>query len=280
MAYFFELRKGMNTFSNSHLTNKQERMLQKFARFGLASKGLVYCLMGVLTVLAALGLSREKGDKAEAFKVVYEQPFGKFLLLAIALGLCGYVVLRVFQSFFDTERKGNTAKGIATRLGYAFSAVLYLSLIVYAINLASGNGSSGDRRQFFVSKVMEWPMGEWIIGIAALIIIGAGINQMYKGISKSFMKKVRLYHTEYAESFKKAGIIGYVSRGLVFSIVGYFLLRAAIDSNPNEANGTGAAFDFLQNNFGNLLMGIVALGLVAYGIFMFVRAKHENLNFS
>jgi hypothetical protein len=270
----------MNSFSNIQIDGKKERWLQKFARFGLVSKGIVYCLMGLLTVLAALGFSREKGDKSEAFKFVYDQPFGKFLLLAIAAGLCGYVVLRVFQAFLDIEGKGKDAKGIATRLGYASSAVLYFSLVIYAIKLASGNSGGGDKRQFFVAKIMQWPLGEWILGIAALIIIGAGLNQIYKGLSKRFMKKVKLYRSEHAKAFQRAGVIGYVSRGLVFSIVGYFLLRAAMNSNPREANGTGAAFDFLQNNFGNVLMGVVALGLVAYGVFMFVRAKHESINFS
>ena len=94
------------------------------------------------------------------------------------------------------------------------------------------------------------------------------------------MKLVKLYRSGFHDSFEKAGMIGYVARGIVFSIVGYFLLRAAIDSNPREADGTREAFDFLQQNFGNLLMGVVAAGLVAYGIFMFVRARHENIRFS
>lgn len=270
----------MNTFFNTHFDTGQEQWLQRFARFGLASKGVVYCLMGLLTVLAALGLSAEKGNKTEAFKVVYDQPFGKVLLIAIAIGLCGYVTLRVFQAFLDIDGKGKDAKGLATRFGYATSAILYLSLIVYAIKLASGNPGSRDTKEFFVSKIMSYPMGEWAIAIAGLIIIGAGINQIYKGISRKFMKRVKLYHSDYYNTFQKAGIIGYVSRGLVFSIVGYFLFRAALDSNPGEAEGTEAAFDFLQQNFGNVLMGIVALGLVAYGIFMFVKARHESIHFS
>ncbi len=269
----------MNTFLNTQPVNK-ERWLQRFARFGFVSKGIVYCLMGILTVLAALGLSAEKGNKTEAFEVVYEQPFGKFLLITIAIGLCGYVLLRVFQAFFDIDGKGKDAKGLATRLGYAISAILYLSLVVYAIKLASGNPGSGDQKQFFISKIMHYPMGEWLIGIAGLIIIGSGINQIYKGISKKFMKRVKLYRSEYHDTFQKAGIVGYISRGLVFAIIGYFLVRAALDSNPREAEGTDAAFEFLQQNFGNVLMGVVALGLVAYGIFMFVRARYESFRFS
>ncbi|HEY0655037.1 MAG TPA: DUF1206 domain-containing protein [Chryseosolibacter sp.] len=270
----------MNTFSKTGITYDKERLLQRFARFGFASIGIVYCLMGVLTVLAALGLSAEKGDKTEAFKVVYEQPFGKILLIAIALGMAGYVMLRIFQAFFDTENKGSDAKGIATRLNYLSSAIIYGSLIVYATKLAMGNPGSGNKREFFVSKIMSYPMGEWIVGIAGLVIIGVGIYQIYLGVSRKFMKHVQLYRANFHDAFEKAGMIGYAARGLVFSIIGYFLVRAAVDSNPSEANGTREAFDFLQHNFGNLLMGVVALGLIAYGVFMFVRARHENIRFS
>lgn len=270
----------MNTFSRTGISYEKEQWLQRFARFGFACIGIVYCLMGILTVFAALGLSAKKGDKSEAFKFVYDQPFGKFLLVAIAIGMAGYVTLRVFQAFFDTENKGSDAKGIATRLNYASSAVVYLSLIVYAIKLASGNPGSGDKRQFFVSKIMSYSMGEWVVGIAGLVIIGVGIYQIYLGVSKRFMRSVKLYRMDFRDGFEKAGMIGYAARGVVFSIVGYFLVRAAIDSNPKEADGTREAFDFLQHNFGNLLMGVVALGLIAYGIFMFVRARHENIHFS
>ncbi|HEY0739901.1 MAG TPA: DUF1206 domain-containing protein [Chryseosolibacter sp.] len=270
----------MNIISGTLSGAKKERLLQRFARFGLASKGVVYCLMGVLTVLAALGLNSQKGNKNEAFKVVYDQPFGKVLLIIIAIGLCGYVTLRVFQAFFDIDDKGKDAKGIFTRLGYGASAILYLGLVIYAIKLASGNPGGGDSKQFFISKIMEYPMGEWIIGIAGLIVIGSGINQIYKGWSKKFMKRVQLYQSDYRNTFQKAGIAGYIARGLVFSIIGYFLFRAALDSNPAEAEGTDAAFSFLQQNFGNVLMGVVALGLVLYGIFMFVRARYERIHFS
>ena len=269
----------MNTFKGG-IDNKKEQWLQRFARFGFASIGIVYCLMGLLTVRAAFGLSAEKGDKSEAFKFVYDQPFGKILLIGIAIGLAGYVMLRIFQALFDTENKGTDPKGLASRLNYASSAVIYSSLIVYAIKLASGNPGSGDSREFFVSKIMTYPMGEWIVGIAGLVIIGIGVYQIYLGVSKRFMKIVKLYSAGFQEGFQKAGMIGYAARGIVFSIVGYFLLRAAMDSNPREADGTGAAFDFLQQNFGNLLMSVVAVGLIAYGVFMFVRARHESIHFS
>src|SRR5688500_2999169 len=102
----------------SVFSDSKEKWFEKFERFGLASKGVVYFLMGTLSVLAAFGLSREKGDKAGAFNFIYEQPFGRVLLIAITIGLLGYVMLRAFQAIKNTEKKNNDFKGILDRVGY------------------------------------------------------------------------------------------------------------------------------------------------------------------
>lgn len=262
------------------LKGKKETWLQHFTRFGLIAKGVVYCLMGMLTIMAALGLSEKKGDKEEAFKVVYEQPFGKIVLAIIAIGLLGYVTLRFFQTFADTDHRGNNAQGLAIRIGYGISAFLYLGLSIYAVKLTTGDFSNTDSRKFFVSKAMEYPWGEWLVGIGALIIIGAGINAIYKGATGHFMKKVKLVHSNYEQAFRRAGVIGYLSRGIVLGTVGYLFLQAAIHSNPQEAKGTGGAFDLLQHTFGNILMGLIAIGLTGYGFFMFVKARYQIMNFT
>ena len=257
-----------------------EKWFEKFARFGLASKGVVYLLMGILSVLAAFGLSNAKGDKEEAFKVIYDQPFGKFILLAIALGLLGYVMLRMFQAIKDTEHKGKDVKGILTRIGYGLSAVLYIFIGAYALKLVfqNGGGGGGNSREFVVSKILGYPGGEYAIGIAGLVVIGMGIYQIYRGVSGKFMKKVNLVSSNMKDAFKSAGTIGYISRGIVLGIIGYLLFHAALVSNPEEAQGTGAAFDFLQNEFGSLMMALVAIGLAGYGVFCFVKAKYQKID--
>jgi hypothetical protein len=258
----------------------KEKWFEKFARFGLVSKGIVYCLMGVLSVLAAFGLSREKGDKAEAFKVIYGQPFGQILLIVIGLGLLGYVMLRFFQAFKDIDNKGTDIKGIVDRLGYTLSAFLYLGIGVYALKLVFGDsgGGEGDSRKFVVSKVLEYPGGEYMVGIAGLIVIGMGIYQIIRGITGRFMKRVNLIRSNMRDTFKAAGTIGYISRGIVLGIIGYFLLHAAWLSDPDEAQGTGAAFEFLQNKVGSVMMAVVALGLIGYGFFAFVKGKYQKID--
>lgn len=259
----------------------KENLFEKFARFGLVSKGIVYFLMGTLSVLAAFGLSKEKGDKAEAFQFIYDQPFGRVILSAIALGLVGYVMLRMFQAFKDTENKGKDFKGIMNRVGYAMSAFLYVAIAAYAVKLvfrgATGGGDS-DSRQFVVSKVLEYSGGEYLVGIAGLIVIGMGIYQIFRGATGKFMKKVHLYNSNMKDAFKTAGTIGYISRGIVLGVIGYFLLHAAWFSNPDDAQGTGAAFDFLQNQFGSFMMALVAAGLIGYGVFCFVKARYQKID--
>lgn len=270
----------MSGLTSAFNVSSKEKWFEKFARFGLVSKGLVYFLMGALSVLAAFGLSSEQGDKAQAFKFIYQQPFGRVILVAIGVGMFGYVMLRMFQAFKDTENKGKDVKGILDRTGYALSAILYLAIGVYALRLVFGSSSSGesDSRQFVVSKVLEYNGGEYLVGIASLIVIGMGIYQITRGITGKFMRRVNLYDLNMRDLFKTAGTIGYIARGIVLAIIGYFLFHAAWLSKPDEAQGTSAAFTFLENEFGSLMMAIVALGLSAYGVFCFVKAKYQKID--
>jgi hypothetical protein len=251
---------------------------ENFARYGLVSKGIVYCMMGVLTLLAAVGLGGKKASKTEAFEVIYRQPFGKILLVCIIIGLLGFVTLRVFQCFKDIDNKGKNLKGIITRIGFGLSALIYAGLGIFATKLfLYGSQPNGDSKQFIVSKVLEYPAGQWIVTIAALIVIGSGINQIYKAVAGKFMNNVYFLHSKTSNLFKKVGVLGYSSRGVVLIILGYFLLRAALASNPKAVKDTTDAFHFLENNFGTFLMGLAALGLIGYGVFMFVKAKYQRI---
>jgi hypothetical protein len=268
----------MKSITTTTVSHSKDQWLEKFFRFGLISKGIVYCLLGVLTVLAAIGLRGKNASKTDAFDLIYAQPFGKVLLIVITLGLFGFVTLRLFQSFKDIDHKGDDTKGVVHRIGYAISALIYSSMGIYAAKLAlSGSHGNGDSKQFIVTKVLALPAGVWIVGIAAIIIIISGGYQVYKGASGKFMEKIQLVGTKFSEVFRKAGIVGYISRGVVLLVIGYLLFHSAIEADPGSVQDTDGAFSFLENNFGSFLMGLIALGLVGYGVFMFVKAKYERI---
>ena len=261
------------------LQKGKRKWFEKFFRFGLICKGVVYCITGVLATLAAIGFGGSKASKSKIFALIYEQPFGLILISAVAAGLFGYATFRFFQCFRDTEHKGSSAKGLASRAGFGVSGLIYLSLGVYATKLAvTGSAGSGESRQFMVSKILGMSGGEWVIGIIGLIIIGNGVYQIYRGVTGQFMKKIELWKTELRDLVKKAGIIGYIARGIMLLVVGYLLWHAGMTSNPREAKGTDGAFTFLENKFGSLLMMFIAIGLVGYGVFMFVKARFQRID--
>jgi hypothetical protein len=269
----------MGSISSSVSQDDKEKWFDRFLRFGLISKGIVYCLLGILAFMTAAGLSQDEASKKETFVVIYDQPFGQVLLLLLSIGMLGYVTLRSYQCFKDSDNKGDSMKGLIIRIGYGFSALMYLGLTAFALNLVfNGSDDDGSSRKFFVGKILSLSYGEWLIGIAGLIIVGSGINQIYKGLSASFMKQITLIRSSFEKLYKNAGRIGYTSRGIVLGIIGYLILHAAFTSNPGEAEGSEQAFAFIENKFGSFLMGSIALGLIAYGVFMFVKARYQKLN--
>jgi hypothetical protein len=256
-----------------------EKWVDRFLRFGLIAKGVVYCLVGMITLMASIGVRGDEVSKTDVLELIYEQPFGRFLLIIIAIGLFGYVTLRFFQAFKDIDGKGSGVRGIFSRIGYGISGLLYLALGLYAgkliLNMRHGDSES---QRLVISKALAYPWGQWVIGIIGLIIMGNGIYQVYRAVSGKFMKKIRLIKADFEKTVRKAGVTGYISRGVVLIIIGYLIFHAAITSNARQVQGgTDGAFEFIENIFGSFLLAVVSVGMVGYGLFMFVRAKYQRI---
>lgn len=253
------------------------------ARFGFAAKGVVYIVLGTLAVMAATGTQGGKtADKEQALQTIQDLPFGRFLLGLVAFGLLGYVIWRLVQAFRDTEDKGSDPKGLARRLGYAGSGLLYAGLAYAAGRAAFSGGAAnqggGNTQQSMVAKLLAQPYGQWLVGAVALGVIGAGLYQIYRAYSGKFAKHVNSSSlpADQQKIVFRTGQIGYTARGIVMAIIGYFILQAALHSNSGEVQGTEGAFDLLAS-MGPVVLAIVALGLMAYGVYMLVQAKYPVL---
>ena len=254
--------------------------LRAMARFGFAAKGIVYFLMGLLALLAATGQQGgQTADKRQAVQTLQDLPGGPLLLGLIAFGLLGYIIWRFTQALRDTEGKGSGAKGIGRRLGYAGSGLLYASLAWYAAQLAMrGSGSTSNGQQTLVATVLSWPGGDWIIILVGLAIIGGGLYQIYRAYSGSFQKHVNASELPANQQniVYRTGQVGYTARGIVMAIIGYFFVQAGRQSSAQAAGTTDEAFDLLAT-MGPAVLGIVALGLMAYGVYMLVQARYPVL---
>lgn len=257
--------------------------VERLARLGYTAKGIVYAIVGVLAVQAAIGVGGKTTDQKGALGAIASQPFGKFLLALVALGLIGYVIWCFVEAVQDPEHKDDNAEGWARRLGSAISGMIYASLALSAIRLAMGSGagsSSSNSTQDWTARLMSQPFGQWLVGLVGACIIGLGFYQFYKAYKAKFRKKMKLHEMTPTEETwaTRIGRFGEAARGVVFVITGFFLLQAARQADPNQARGLDGALQALaQQPYGSWLLGIVALGLVAYGIHMGVQARYRRI---
>ncbi|MFN2458182.1 MAG: DUF1206 domain-containing protein [Chitinophagaceae bacterium] len=257
--------------------------IKPIAQAGLISKGIVYCLIGVLAFMAAFeiaGTTNSDAGKHGALRIIEEQTGGKIFLALVTAGLFCYCVWRALQAFADTEHKGTGAKGISSRLRYLFSCLIYLSVAMLAVKLLM-HENTGDANSYkeVVSTLMSKRFGEWIIGLLAFIIAAVGVYQIYYALSEKYRKHVTLMSlpSEATATLLRAGKIGYLARGVVWLIISWLLLQAAIHSNAAEAGDTVKAFQFIEtSSYGSILLGIMGIGLVCYGAFNFIRARYES----
>ncbi|WP_255594452.1 DUF1206 domain-containing protein [Pontibacter sp. HSC-14F20] len=275
------------SISPSRIPTPRPEWVLRFARIGLIAKGIVYCLVGALAFMAAFelgGQTAQGAGKTGVFQFILEQPYGKVLLAIVAAGMLCYTLWRLIQAIRDTEEKGTDAKGIGKRIGYAFSGAVYGALAFTAAQLLLGNGggdNGSDSRQTLARELLSQPFGQWLLGAVAVGTMVMGIYQFYRAYSGKYMSKVQAEQLkpELRTSLVRAGMVGYIARGFVWLIIGFLLLRAAINSNSSEAGSSSQAFQFLEEaSYGSYLLGILALGLICYGVFMFVRAKCEVIS--
>ncbi|MBX2840637.1 MAG: DUF1206 domain-containing protein [Flammeovirgaceae bacterium] len=259
------------------MNNKKE----KFARFGIATKGFVYCLIGGLTAMAAFGAGGKKTGSSGALEFLSSQTYGQILLVITALGLLGFVFWRLYQTFADPEDKGNDAKGIFRRMGYFSSGVFYGLLTYTAIKTVAGSGSdSGGGKESLVNTLLSESYGQILVGILGVIFLCKAGYQLYRAYSGKFKNKVNEsgLGRKARELVLKSGQIGYTARGVVIGIISFLTFKAAFSANSNQAGGTEDAFGFIQNEFGAIVLAVVAIGLLAYGVFMFIKAKYRKMS--
>jgi len=253
--------------------------VKKIAQAGYISKGVVYVLLGLLGFMAAFELTKDnEANQSGALQFVKDLPAGTVLLLVLALGLVCYSTWRGIQAFYNPKQEETKW---TKRLRYAFSALSYLALAYTALRAVfeATSNKGGDRNQKLAGELMNQPLGQVLVGLAALLFVGVGIYQIYYGYSEKYRKHVKnlSLQSQHASTLLKSGKIGYISRGVVWLVIGVLFFRAAIHSAANEAGSTSKAFRFIENSpFGSYLLGALGLGLVAYGIFNFIRARYER----
>ena len=257
------------------------RWVEGAGRAGFVAKGAVYAIVGLLAIQIPLGLGGETTDRQGALRTVAQQPFGEVLLLLLAVGMAGYALWRLAQALLDRDGDGSGAKALAKRAGHLGKAILYGAGAFAAFALVAGWGSSGgSNEQQETAQVLSWPGGPWLVGAIGLGFLAAGLFNAYRSATGKFRKDLK--EREMANAARPwmiaVGVVGHAARGVVFALIGLFLVRAAIQFDPKEAVGIdGALRRIAEQPYGNALLGLVAAGLIAYALFCFVAARYRDV---
>lgn len=241
------------------------------ARFGYAAKGVVYLLIGVIAFRAATAAGSPEGAQG-ALASLGDEPGGRALLLAIALGLAGHVVWRLVQAALDPEHHEKDAKHVGLRLFFLLSALVYGSLAWTAWQLSRRGGAAdvGDGQGLWIARLLEMPAGRWLVMAAGLGVIGYGLHQLYKAIRGDVTR--RLSRTD--PRIRTVGRVGVGARGIVLLPLGWLLFSAGRTYGPDAAAGTEGALQMLDRAG---LLALIGIGLLAYGLFQIVKAAYRRI---
>lgn len=257
-----------------------EKGINKLAQGGLIAKGSVYILLGVMALMAALhigGQSAENADRTGVLQFLNDSSAGRLMLPVLAVGLLCYSIWR----FIEASRAAKGAdKKWKKAIRYLLSGLVYLAIAISAFNMVLNRAQkNGDSQQEFASELLSKPFGQWLLGIAALIIAGVGIYQIYYGLSEKYrdhVQKLNL-HNRASSLMLTSGKVGYIARGVVWMIIAYLMMQAALTASSEKAGDTSEAFKASEHSpVGAILPAALGLGLMAYGFFNFIRAKYER----
>ena len=253
--------------------------LETAGRVGYAFKGVLYVLLGVLAVEAATGGGSAEGQRG-ALREVAQAPFGNALLTAIAVGLAAYALWRLAMAALDPEGEGTDASGIAHRVGYLVSAGAYGLLALAAYRILTGEGGSGGSgAEQGAQTAFSLPGGRWLVGAAGLAVVAYGVYEVARAVRASFMDKLSLsgVGAAHRQAVERLGRAGLTARGVVYGVVGAALVAAAVQHDADAARGLDGALETLRDQpYGAVLLGLVGLGLAAYGLYCGVNARYRR----
>jgi len=255
-------------------TVQAQPWLEKLARLGYAAKGVIYSLIGVLALVAAFGPGGKTTNQAGAINTIANQPLGKVLLVAIGVGLFGYALWRILQAAYNPEHK----KPIK-RIGYVVSALAYGGFGWAALAASAGDRAEGQSKEN-AATLLNLPFGQMLMMILAAIFLAVAVGQIVNGIKLNFERILKMDEMSSGQRSlaKWTGRLGLIARGILFSLVAWFMWRAATNDNPQAVGGIERALQTVaQAPSGRILLPLLALGLICYGIFMFIEARFRRM---
>jgi hypothetical protein len=265
----------MADLASSARSASNSSAMEGLARFGLAARAFVYLVIGWLAVQIALGHGHQQANQRGAIAAVAQHPFGKMLLWVLAAGFAGYAVWRLSEAAFGTAAEGRET---GPRLQSLVRGVIYAALCVSTVSFLLGSAQQGQAQQqeTTTAKLMKHTAGRVLVGLLGVVVIVVGIAMIVEGARRKFEKQLRMgeLHGATRTAVVRLGMVGTIARGAVFAVAGLLTVDAAVTFDARKSTGLDGALRTLADRpYGPWLLGVLALGLIAFGVYGFAAAR-------
>jgi hypothetical protein len=245
------------------------------ARFGLAARAFVYIVTGWLAVQIARGHTRQEANQRGAVAEIAGHPYGTAVLWLLGLGFAAYALWRLSEATYGTatdgKKTGPRVKSLARGTVYGAFAVMTFAFI------AGDAGQSQTQEQVsWTARLMKHESGRWLVGVVGIVVVLVGIGMIVDGLRKRFLKELRMRELTgpTRRVVVRLGLIGNIARGIVFAVAGILVINAAVTFDARKSTGLDGALRTLANReYGPWLLGALAVGLIAFGLYGFAAAR-------
>ncbi len=259
-------------------------LFKRFAEFGFYTKGFLFIVIGALAILVALGdRGGRLADPTGALTYIAQYAYGKILLLIFVAGAVAHGAWNILRGAADVDNAGKSWQGIIKRciavgvgLFYFFLAYTALSIIL-SVNVAVENGTV---QKTLTGLILALPLGAVLVFLIGLTVIGAGLSECYRGVTGKFQEDFRLRELKGAKRkvVTVLGALSFTARAVIFGLMGFYFIMAAIEANPNTAMGIDGALRVLATSgYGKILLFIAAFGLICHGILSLYEAHYRRI---
>lgn len=277
----------MTTTSMEHTARRaaNSEWADRLARLGFCARGLVYVIVGVIALQIAWGTGQgNDASKQGALREIAERPLGTPLLLVLAVGLAGYTVWRLSEALWGKQDEDDERKRTVKRIGSAAKAALYAAFCVSTVKFLLDGPAQGDARNeqehTLTARALEVSGGRYLVGVVGVALMIGGVYVAYRGLAQKFEERLDTWSMGDVERpiIDVLGTVGMAARGLVFGVAGFLLVKAAMDFNAQEAQGVDGTLRVIaQQAYGQVLLSVTAIGIIAYGLYSFAEARYRQL---
>jgi hypothetical protein len=256
---------------------------RRLVRVGFVSRAVTYAVIGGLALALALGAGTDHTapNQQGALSLIARSPIGRAALIVIAAGLLAYALWKLEQGIFSRGPEGAGGRDVKDRIVNIAGGLVYVGFFLVATRaVTDGGGNSSGAPRHTAAGVLGWPGGPLLVGLAGLAFVAITIAQIYIAVSGQFLQNLK---TDKMDPGRRAlvatlGRVGQTARALVFGLVGYFLIRTALDYDPRKAVGVDGALAHLHSEpYGSWLVGAVAVGLLVFAAYSLFEARYRRL---